>query len=79
MQVGPILKTLFMATKTKFKKGDRVKISASSKYYRDNESCNPKDVEGFVIKIDGIDLPVFVKWDNGEINSYDDSDLIKAK
>lgn len=54
---------------------DRVRINPSSKWY-DQGNCNPTDCNGSVSDIEGDFLPVYVKWDNDEINSYSESDLI---
>lgn len=57
----------------KFKIGDRVKISASSGYYRDNDINNPKSI-GVVTK--SSIYSIYVNWNNGTaVNSYDESDL----
>lgn len=54
-----------------FKKGDRVKIATTSRYYKDGDRANPKDCEG---TIDNNYLGV--KWDNGTHNSYNETDLV---
>lgn len=58
------------------KVGDRVKISVDSEYYIDNDTWNPKDIEGTITNSNEyIPLPFMVKWDNGESNSYHSYDL----
>lgn len=57
----------------KFKVGDKVKISASSEYYRDNDINNPKSI-GVVTK--NSIYSIYVNWNNGTaVNSYGESDL----
>jgi len=57
----------------KIKVGDKVKISASSEYYRDNDINNPKSI-GVVTK--SSIYSIYVNWNNGTaVNSYDESDL----
>jgi hypothetical protein len=64
---------------TKFKVGDKVKISNASEYYGISRN-NPKDVEGVITSInEGEDLSHYVAWSNGGTNSYDASDLIKVE
>ena len=67
-----------------FKVGDKVMIDSSSEYYSDEfGSSNPTDVEGTITEIEGENwaggLGIIVKWDNGEINSYNERDLKLAK
>ena len=58
------------------KVGDKVKIRNTSKYYMDEDSWNPKDTLGEVINFNQWNsLPFFVKWENGEENSYGEEDL----
>lgn len=65
----------------KFKVGDAVMISTSSKYYTVGTTTNPKDTKGRVISVEGEDsrLPYLVDWDNGTTNNYEASDLIKVE
>jgi hypothetical protein len=59
--------------------GSRVRLSPLSGYYSNNSpllSPNPTDCEGVVFKIEDELLGVFVQWENGKQNSYDDCDLI---
>jgi len=66
-----------------FKVGDKVMIDSSSEYYSDNDTSNPRDVEGTITEIEGEDwlggLGIIVKWDNGKINGYNKVDLKLAK
>ena len=64
---------------SKFKVGDLVMISKSSRYYTSSMYyTNPKDTKGRVIGIAGEDgsLPYLVEWDNDTTNDYEASDLI---
>ena len=65
----------------KFKVGDAVMISKSSKYYGSNSTNNPQDVKGVLTSIKGSDgnLPYYIEWSNGGGNSYDASDLVKVE
>jgi hypothetical protein len=65
--------------KTNLVIGDRVLIDKSSQYYRDEDYSNPKNVEGTIINIQTGDLGIRVKWDDGTTNSYNPTDLVKAK
>lgn len=62
----------------KFKVGDRVRISKSSRYYT-NKASNPVNFTGTIksVRSDSLFpyLNVKVDWDNGERNSYNESDL----
>jgi hypothetical protein len=62
----------------KFKVGDLVMISKSSKYYGSNSTNNPQDVKGVLTSIEGSDgnLPYYIEWSNGGGNGYEASDLI---
>jgi hypothetical protein len=62
----------------KFKVGDAVMISKSSKYYGSNSTNNPQDVKGVLTSIKGSDgnLPYYIEWSNGGGNGYEASDLI---
>lgn len=57
--------------------GSRVKISQSSKFYRDDDDeYNPKDEFGVIYDIDSSCDAIYVEWENGNINSYNRSDLV---
>jgi hypothetical protein len=59
-----------------YKVGDSVRIKNTSSYYVDNDSCNPKGIEGTVDEFCIISaLSIGVKWDNGELNCYSEKDL----
>lgn len=62
----------------KFKVGDLVMISISSKYYSFFSKNNPQYTKGRVISVEGWDgnFPYKVEWDNDTTNSYEASDLI---
>lgn len=65
----------------KYKVNDRVRISENSIYFELDEDMNPR-CEGTIQVINDIperDLPIEIKWDNNEYNSYSSSDLIKIK
>ena len=62
-----------------FNVGDRVKISAASRYYDRGEPSNPRDVEGTVVETQRQGLPLLVGWDNNSYNSYAEHDLILCK
>lgn len=70
--------------KTKFKVGDKVKISKESKYYQLDDSFNPAGAIGEVIKVQDEDysssLKVKVLWDKESniSNSYAHNDLVYA-
>lgn len=60
---------------TKFKIGDRVRISESGKKeYRDSWD-NPHDLTGTIKRFKDFLLPVSVVWENGHGNTYDYEDL----
>ena len=71
--------------KTKFKVGDKVKISRESKYYQLDDSFNPAGAIGEVIKVQDEDyssrLRVKVLWDKDlDIsNTYAHEDLVYAE
>jgi hypothetical protein len=57
-----------------------VRISKDSKYYEENTSTNPRNMNGRIINIfKDIDiilgLPIRVQWNNGEYNAYNPKDL----
>jgi hypothetical protein len=59
--------------------GSRVKLSPRSEFYSDKAhagSSNPINCLGTVFQIENELLGVYVQWDNGKKNSYDDEDLI---
>ena len=56
----------------KFKAGDRVLIIPGTKYYTTSD-YNPRDVKGTIEHYSG--SSIYVKWDNGATNSYDEEDL----
>lgn len=60
-----------------FKVGDRVKLSINSKFWMENSSSNPRNVEGVVV-IDEYttDFKYRVKWENERTNCYNDRDLV---
>jgi hypothetical protein len=55
------------------RKGDRVVISRSSRYYNTSSSNPPDSVKGTV----RYDRSGSVEWDNGTTNGYGDNDLVK--
>jgi len=62
----------------KFKVGDRVQIVKGTRHYGADDA-NPADVEGVVTSDDESDEHnLYVDWDNGTNNSYEDSDLEAA-
>lgn len=67
-----------MSKATKLMVGDRVRISKSSRYYT-NKDNNPVNFTGTIksVRSDSLfpHLNVKVAWDNGERNSYNESDL----
>lgn len=60
-----------------FQIGSRVIISPNSKYYTSGNQHNPKDMVGIVQLTDVSDtkLPIEVRWENGNGNSYSAEDL----
>ena len=69
----------------KFKVGDKVKISKSSPFYRDNDPSNPRDVVG-VVKWNASasyatvgDQVFVVSWRGGVENDYRGIDLELAE
>jgi len=64
-----------------FKIGDKVRIKEGTEYYIYSSSNNPNDMDGVVIELKDIyDAPYKyrVQWNNSEVNSYRDSDLVLA-
>ena len=59
----------------KFKKGDIVRISETSDYYKIDDDSNPIDCNGEIIHIT-LKGTHCVKWRNGIRNSYGEKDLI---
>lgn len=60
------------------KEGTKVMIKKSSRYYNEDDSYNPRNVEGVVERHDGCaegDNPYHVRWSNGETNVYNRADL----
>lgn len=57
----------------KFKVGDEVMISSSSRYYFEDTAHNPRGCVGTIISI--VDSVVRVKWDEEITNSYSRRDL----
>lgn len=71
-------------SKKQFKVGDRVRLSASSKWVdsdsKDPKSSNPLGIEGTIDSYSDNDcFRIEVMWDNGRHNSYDDNDLVLVK
>lgn len=64
--------------------GAKVQIKRSSKWYREQDVCNPKDTTGCITSfnldaaIDG-DFSIRVDWDNGTRNCYRLVDLKLVK
>jgi len=59
-----------------FKVGDKVQIKKSSQYYKEDSPHNPQKMNGEVIEVNGGgDHNIRVKWDNGNTNIYNVSDL----
>jgi hypothetical protein len=59
-----------------FKVNDRVKIAKTSQYYGESDdTSNPMNGVGTIIKMQDGYLGIIVEWDNGHDNSYDASDL----
>lgn len=67
----------------KYKVGTVVRIAKTSGYYGgDEDSSNPKDIDGTITKNDRIscgDHIYWVVWTNGSSNDYRHSDLTLAK
>ncbi len=59
----------------KFKIGDKVRINKDSFYYNFGTKNNPKDIKGIISKFIGLPIPIRVKWNNDEENSYNEIDL----
>jgi len=58
--------------------GDRVKMSADGKTRWPHRGNNPHDLEGKVESVSysyGAELPILVRWDNGNTNSYGETHL----
>lgn len=66
-----ILKTFKIA---KMKKGDIVKISRKSGYWKLNTPDNPRDMEGKIIEVSKTGS-ITVRWSNGRNNGYSEHDL----
>jgi hypothetical protein len=65
-----------MEKSLKLAKGNRVRISKESEYYRNGISSNPLGVTGTIERVDpGESYCYRVKWDNGENNTYREGDL----
>lgn len=62
----------------KFKVGDKVRIARSSQYCKSsNSNTNPRNVNGVVTINDHHgDYEYEIKWDNGHINVYKETDLL---
>lgn len=59
----------------KFKAGDRVKIRNGSFFCKfDDDPSNPLNTPGTVDSL-GDDV-IYVVWDNGELNTYEEGDLV---
>ena len=58
----------------KYVVGAEVKISKDSKYFRDNDPTNPKDMVGEILSIKGKINPIRVSW-GGVVNTYHKKDL----
>lgn len=61
---------------SKFQEGVKVQIKKSSTYHKAGDSSNPIGIKGKVTRNDGTsDHNVYVKWDNGSTNVYNERDL----
>ena len=60
----------------RFQNGDIVRIGKNTRYYGMSES-NPRDMNGTTIEATSglFGVCIDVRWDNGNINSYDEGDL----
>ena len=59
-----------------FNKGDVVELDKKSKFCNKEGSCNPVKTKGEIININFYSQhPFFVRWENGEFNSYNYEDL----
>lgn len=59
--------------------GDVVRIKEGTEYYFCGMRSNPNDIDGVIIefkKISDAPYKYRVKWNNGEVNSYRDGDLV---
>lgn len=63
-------------SKSKFKVGDKVMISADSRWHSWTDFSNPSNIEGIITEIKNEDLGIIVEWSNDEKNSYNDEDLV---
>jgi len=64
---------------TDFVEGDKVMIRRFTRYHKPDEPYNPIDTIGIVTECDGeLELPLTVKWDNGNENCYTKHDLVKV-
>lgn len=66
---------------SKFQEGVEVMIKKSSQYHLTGDETNPIGIKGKITRNDGSrDHNVYVKWDNGRTNVYNEHDLkiIKA-
>lgn len=64
--------------------GAKVQIKRSSKWYSDQDVCNPKDTTGCITSFDldaaeDGDFSIRVDWDNGSCNAYRLMDLKLVK
>lgn len=56
--------------------GDRVRLSKEGKSYYADEPWNPHNLEGMIADVDPYEYTShYVKWDNGEINAYEEDHL----
>jgi hypothetical protein len=61
---------------SKFQEGVVVQIKKSSTYHKPDDSSNPIGIKGKVTRNDGTsDHNVYVSWDNGSSNVYNEHDL----
>lgn len=59
----------------RFEVHDLVMIKESSNYFQEGTKENPNDEIGSVVSNRGGYMPYQVKWSNGFVNSYNESDL----
>lgn len=57
-----------------------VRLSDEGRANWEHEDVNPHNQTGIVLKVDSRTgfLPIHVRWENGEVNSYDHGDLEAA-